>query len=125
MPFMLQVHMSSSESSGLSDEHDPMAIVSYDEIAPIPEIFTSDSDSDPDPDLMSNDEDLDDFQPFALPDFGDDNIPLEDDVLALPLPIHDQIIIGHPMESMWLSPYLFMPSRLLLFPLSIGHSSST
>ncbi|KAJ0614919.1 hypothetical protein HanIR_Chr02g0067961 [Helianthus annuus] len=56
--------MSSSESSGLSDEHDPMAIVSDDE-------------------------------PFALPDFGDD-APFADDVLALPLPLHDQLIIGHP-----------------------------
>ncbi|KAJ0922579.1 hypothetical protein HanPSC8_Chr05g0205531 [Helianthus annuus] len=95
MTLMLQVLMSSSESSGLSDEHDPMVIVSDDEVAPIPEIFTSDSDSDPDPDLMSDDKDLDDFQPFALLDFGDD-VPLEDDVLALPLPIHDQLIIGHP-----------------------------
>ncbi|KAJ0876101.1 hypothetical protein HanPSC8_Chr11g0484501 [Helianthus annuus] len=44
---------------------------------------------------MSDDDDLDDFQPFALPDFGDD-IPVVDDVLAFPLPIHDQLIIGHP-----------------------------
>ncbi|KAJ0752565.1 hypothetical protein HanPI659440_Chr09g0325851 [Helianthus annuus] len=91
---MLQVIMSSSESSGLSEEHDPMAIVSDDEIAPVPEIFTSDSKSDPE--MMPDDEDLDEFQPFALPDFGDDDIPLEDDVLALPLPIHDQLIIAHP-----------------------------
>ncbi|KAJ0616468.1 hypothetical protein HanRHA438_Chr02g0089351 [Helianthus annuus] len=84
--------MSSSESSGLSDEHNPMAIVSDDEVAPIPEIFTSDSESDPE--LMSDEEDLNDFQPFTLPDFGD--VPFNDDVLALPLPIHDQLIIGHP-----------------------------
>ncbi|KAM0064180.1 hypothetical protein Hdeb2414_s0003g00099841 [Helianthus debilis subsp. tardiflorus] len=40
-------------------------------------------------------EDEDDFQPFALPDLGDD-IPFADDVLALPLPFHGQLIIGHP-----------------------------
>ncbi|MFS7967695.1 hypothetical protein Hanom_Chr09g00788761 [Helianthus anomalus] len=88
--FMLQVLMSSSESSGLSEEHDPVAIVSDDEVAPEPEIFTSDSESDPK--ILSDD---DDFQPFALPDFGED-IPIIDDVLAFPLPIHDQLIIGHP-----------------------------
>ncbi|KAJ0765871.1 hypothetical protein HanPI659440_Chr08g0308771 [Helianthus annuus] len=85
--------MSSFERSGLLEEHDPMAIVSDDEIAPAPEIFTSDSETDPE--LMSDDDDLDDFQPFALPDFGDD-IPFIDDVLAFPLSIHDQLIIGHP-----------------------------
>ncbi|MFS7987638.1 hypothetical protein Hanom_Chr11g01025261 [Helianthus anomalus] len=37
------------------------------------------------PDFMSNDDDLDDFQPYALLDFGDDDIPPEDDILALPL----------------------------------------
>ncbi|KAJ0752152.1 hypothetical protein HanPI659440_Chr09g0321091 [Helianthus annuus] len=85
--------MSSSESSGLSDEHDPMAIVSDDEIAPAPEVFTFDSETDPE--LMSDDDDPDEFQPFALPNFGDD-IPFVDDILTFPLPIHDQIIIGHP-----------------------------
>ncbi|MFS8023696.1 hypothetical protein Hanom_Chr16g01454491 [Helianthus anomalus] len=90
---MLQVHMSSSESSGLSDEYDPMALVFDDEVAPVAEVFMSDSESDPE--MMSDDEDLDDFQPFTLPDFGDE-IPLEDHVLTLPLPIHDQLIIGHP-----------------------------
>ncbi|MFS7904941.1 hypothetical protein Hanom_Chr01g00041951 [Helianthus anomalus] len=93
MIIMPQVHMSSSESSGLSEEHDPMVVVSDDEIAPAPKIFTSDSENDPE--LMSDDDDLDDFQPFALPDFGDD-IPFVDDVLAFRLPIHDQLIIGHP-----------------------------
>ncbi|MFS7918997.1 hypothetical protein Hanom_Chr03g00207741 [Helianthus anomalus] len=93
MIFMLQVLMSSSESSGLSDEHDPIAIVSDDEIAPVPEVFTSDSVSNPE--MMSDDEDLYDFHPFALPDFGDD-LPFVDDVLALPLPIYDQLINGHP-----------------------------
>ncbi|MFS7998160.1 hypothetical protein Hanom_Chr12g01150431 [Helianthus anomalus] len=85
--------MSSSESSGLSDEHDPMAIVSDDEIAPAPEVFTSDSETNPE--IMSDDDDPDDFQPSYLPDFGDD-ISFVDDVLAFPLPIHNQLIIGHP-----------------------------
>ncbi|MFS7997663.1 hypothetical protein Hanom_Chr12g01144461 [Helianthus anomalus] len=93
MIFMSQVLMSSSESSGLSEEHDPTAIVSDDEIASAPEIFKSDSETDPE--MMSDDEDLDDFQPFALPDFGDD-VPFVNDLLAFPLPIHDQLIIGHP-----------------------------
>ncbi|KAJ0681722.1 hypothetical protein HanPI659440_Chr16g0639281 [Helianthus annuus] len=48
--------------------------------------------------MLSDDED--DFQPFALPNFGDDvpfadGIPV-DDVLAFHLPIHAQLIIGHP-----------------------------
>ncbi|MFS8024114.1 hypothetical protein Hanom_Chr16g01459431 [Helianthus anomalus] len=96
MDIMLQVHMSSSESSGLSEEHDPMVIVFEDEISPAPEIFTSDSEIDPE--LMSDDDDPDDFQPFALPNFGDD-IPFIDDILAFPLPIHDQLIIGHPDDE--------------------------
>ncbi|KAM0036436.1 hypothetical protein Hdeb2414_s0014g00426371 [Helianthus debilis subsp. tardiflorus] len=45
--------------------------------------------------MMSDGDDLDDFQPFALLDFGED-VPLIDDVLAFHLPIHDQLIIGHP-----------------------------
>ncbi|MFS7963051.1 hypothetical protein Hanom_Chr08g00733611 [Helianthus anomalus] len=53
------------------------------------------SDSESDLEVASDDDDLDDFQPFALPDFGDD-VPFIDDVLALPLPFHDQLIIGHP-----------------------------
>ncbi|MFS7936186.1 hypothetical protein Hanom_Chr05g00412551 [Helianthus anomalus] len=90
--------MSSSESSRLYDDHDPMELVSDDEVGPAEEVFTSDTDSDPkeDPDLMSDDDDLDDFQPFALPDLADGDIPLVDDVLALPQLIHDQLIIGHP-----------------------------
>ncbi|KAF5782437.1 hypothetical protein HanRHA438_Chr11g0508471 [Helianthus annuus] len=95
MIIMLQVHMSSSES-GLSEDHDPMAVVSDDEIAPDPEVFTSDTENDPD--MLSDDED--DFQPFALPDFGDntpfaDGVPV-DDIFAIPIPIHDHLIIGHP-----------------------------
>ncbi|MFS7998730.1 hypothetical protein Hanom_Chr12g01157361 [Helianthus anomalus] len=84
--------MSSFESISLSDEHDPMAIISDDEVAHVPEIFTSDSESDLE--MMSDDDDLDDIQSFALSDFGDD-VPFVDDVLALPLPPHDQLIIGH------------------------------
>ncbi|KAM0038052.1 hypothetical protein Hdeb2414_s0013g00410361 [Helianthus debilis subsp. tardiflorus] len=90
---MLQVLMSSLESSGLSEEHDAMEIVSDGEIASAPEIFTFDTESDLE--MMSDDDGLDDFQPFALLDFGDD-LPFVDDVLALPLPIHDQLIIAHP-----------------------------
>ncbi|XP_022020061.1 calphotin-like [Helianthus annuus] len=72
--------MSSSSESGVSDTVDPMAIVSDDEIATDPEVFTSDT---------TNDDD-DDFQPFALPDFGDD-IPIADgfpdgDLLLVPIP---------------------------------------
>ncbi|MFS8006734.1 hypothetical protein Hanom_Chr14g01252671 [Helianthus anomalus] len=94
MILIIHVRMSSSESSGLSEEHDPMAIVSDEEIAPAPEIFTSDSETDPE--LMSDETILMiSSQPFTLPEFGDD-IPFVDDVLAFPLPIHDQLIIGHP-----------------------------
>ncbi|XP_022031181.1 proline-rich protein 36-like [Helianthus annuus] len=87
--------MSSSESR-LSDTDDPMAVVSKDEIVPEPEIFTSDTESDPE--MMSDDDD--DFQPFALPDFGDD-LPIADgipdeDSFVIPIPVHDHLIIGHP-----------------------------
>ncbi|MFS7912111.1 hypothetical protein Hanom_Chr02g00126011 [Helianthus anomalus] len=93
MDSLLQVQMSSFASSILSEEHDAMAIVSDDEVAHAPEIFTSDPESDLE--MESDDDDLADFQPFALPDFGDD-VPFIDDVLALPLPFHDQLIIEHP-----------------------------
>ncbi|KAJ0475843.1 hypothetical protein HanRHA438_Chr13g0584911 [Helianthus annuus] len=86
-------YMSSLVNSDMTEEYDPMALVSDAEVASAPEIFTSDSEADPE--LMSDDDDPDDFQPFALHDFGDD-IPFVDDVLAFPLPIHDQLIIGHP-----------------------------
>ncbi|MFS7996871.1 hypothetical protein Hanom_Chr12g01134981 [Helianthus anomalus] len=110
MTFMLQVLMSSSESSGLSDEHDPMAIVSNDKVAHAPEIFTSDSESDPE--MMSDDDDLNDFQPFALPDLVDD-VPFIDDVLALPLPLQDQLIIGHPKGE-----HLVKPIPINVIPLA-------
>ncbi|MFS7893598.1 hypothetical protein Hanom_Chr00s001007g01671291 [Helianthus anomalus] len=93
--------MSSSESSGLSDEHNPMAIVSIDEVAHTPEIFTSDSKSDPE---MMSDDDLDDFQPFALPDFGDD-VPIVDDdwpfVVDLDDDVHVPVIeVDHPDDDL-------------------------
>ncbi|KAJ0722095.1 hypothetical protein HanRHA438_Chr08g0345801 [Helianthus annuus] len=97
--------MSSSES-GLSEEHDPMAIVSGDEVAPIPEVLASDTDSDPK--MLSEDDD--DFQPFALPDFGDDvpiadGIPVED-LFDFSAPIHDHPIIGHPDGEHIVAPIL-------------------
>ncbi|MFS7928840.1 hypothetical protein Hanom_Chr04g00325521 [Helianthus anomalus] len=86
MIIMLQVHMSSS-GSGLSEDHDPIAVVSDDGIAPDPEVFTSDTESDPE--MLFDDED--DFQPFALPDFGDDasfadGIPVDDVLSFFPSP---------------------------------------
>ncbi|KAM0043964.1 hypothetical protein Hdeb2414_s0010g00347581 [Helianthus debilis subsp. tardiflorus] len=96
----------SSLESGLSNAHDPMAIISDDEIVPEPEIFTSDTESDPD--MLSDDED--DFQPFALLDFGDDapladGIPVED-LFDFPAPIHDHLIIGHPDGEHIVAPIL-------------------
>ncbi|MFS7996447.1 hypothetical protein Hanom_Chr12g01130111 [Helianthus anomalus] len=106
MIIILQVLISSSESSGLTEEHDPMAIVSDDEEAPIPEILTSDTDNGPE--MLSDDDD--DFQPFALPDFGDDvpfanDVPV-DDVLVFPFPIPGQLIIGHPDGEHLVAPIL-------------------
>ncbi|XP_021991098.1 calphotin-like [Helianthus annuus] len=54
--------MASSSDIGVSDTLDPMAIVSDDEIPSEGEVYTSDTTSTDD----------DDFQPFALPDLGDD-----------------------------------------------------
>ncbi|MFS8034200.1 hypothetical protein Hanom_Chr17g01578431 [Helianthus anomalus] len=95
MIIMLQVHMLSSES-GLSNDHDPMAVVFDDEIAPEPEVFTSDTESDPE--MMSDDED--DFQPFALPDFGDDapiadGIPI-DDIFCGDGEVDDVVVLDIP-----------------------------
>ncbi|MFS7932407.1 hypothetical protein Hanom_Chr04g00367511 [Helianthus anomalus] len=102
---MLQVYMSSSEN-GLSEEHDSMVIVSDDEVAPIPEVLTSDTESDPE--MMSDDDD--DFQPFALPEFGDDvpiadGIPVED-LFDFPAPIHNHLISGHPDGEHIVAPIL-------------------
>ncbi|MFS7996832.1 hypothetical protein Hanom_Chr12g01134451 [Helianthus anomalus] len=114
MIIMLQVPMSSSES-GLSNAHDPMAIISADEIVPELEIFTSDTESDPD--MLSDDED--DFQPFALPDLGDDTpiadgIPVED-IFALPAAIHDHLIIVYPDGEHIVTPILD-PVPLMVIP---------
>ncbi|KAJ0902820.1 hypothetical protein HanPSC8_Chr08g0341641 [Helianthus annuus] len=105
MIIMLQVLMSSSES-GLSEEHDPMVVTSDDEIALDLKVFTLDTESDPD--MISDDDD--DFQPFALPDFGDD-VPVANDVLidgifALPITIHNHLIIGHPDGEHLVAPIL-------------------
>ncbi|MFS7997806.1 hypothetical protein Hanom_Chr12g01146241 [Helianthus anomalus] len=104
--FSLQGVPLSSSESGLSDAHNPMAIVSDDEILSEPEIFTSDTESDRE--MLSDDDD--DFQPFALPDFGDDapladGIPVED-LFDFPAPIHDHLIIGHPDGEHIVAPIL-------------------
>ncbi|MFS7893722.1 hypothetical protein Hanom_Chr00s001055g01673291 [Helianthus anomalus] len=107
--------MSSSES-GLSDAYDPMVVVSDDEVMPEPEIFTSDTESDPE--MLSEDED--DFQPFALPDFGDDiliadDIPVENPV-EIPAPIHDHLIIGHPDGEHIVAPILDVVPLVVIPP---------
>ncbi|XP_021995742.1 uncharacterized protein LOC110892913 [Helianthus annuus] len=66
----------SSSDRGVSDTIDPMAKVSDDGMATDTEVFTSDTTSDND----------NDFQPFALPDFGDD-IPLADSLPNGDLPL--------------------------------------
>ncbi|KAJ0716134.1 hypothetical protein HanPI659440_Chr13g0509311 [Helianthus annuus] len=67
---------SSSSDSGVFDTIDPMAMTSDDEIATDLEVYTSDA--------TSTDED--DFQPFALPVFGDD-LPLADGPPGVDLPL--------------------------------------
>ncbi|KAJ0751775.1 hypothetical protein HanPI659440_Chr09g0316691 [Helianthus annuus] len=61
----------SSSNRRVSDTIDPMAVVSDDEMATDPEMLSDDTD---------------DFQPFALPDFGDD-IPLADGLPGEDLPL--------------------------------------
>ncbi|XP_022007378.1 resuscitation-promoting factor RpfA-like [Helianthus annuus] len=68
--------MPSSSDTGVSDTLDPIAIVSDDEILSESEVYTSDT--------TSTDED--DFQPFALTDFGDD-IPIADGPFGGDLPL--------------------------------------
>ncbi|KAJ0809289.1 hypothetical protein HanPI659440_Chr01g0013121 [Helianthus annuus] len=68
--------MVSSSDTGVLDTLDPMAVVSDDEIPSEGEVYTSDT--------TSTDED--DFQPFALPDFGDD-IPIADGPFGGDLPL--------------------------------------
>ncbi|KAJ0442077.1 hypothetical protein HanOQP8_Chr16g0610631 [Helianthus annuus] len=74
--------MASSASSGVYDDHTYMDISSDGE--PLVEIVSFD------------DEDLDDFQPFTLPDPVHDREPLVDDVLAVGPQLNQFIIIGHP-----------------------------
>ncbi|MFS7905369.1 hypothetical protein Hanom_Chr01g00046831 [Helianthus anomalus] len=93
-----------------------MAIVSDDEIAPEPEIFTSDTESDPD--MLSEDED--DFQPFALLGFGDD-FPLADsfpdeDPFVIPVPVHDYLIIGNPDGEHNVAPILDLDPLVVIPP---------
>ncbi|MFS7947809.1 hypothetical protein Hanom_Chr06g00552571 [Helianthus anomalus] len=90
----LQAHMLSLEN-GLSDTHDPMAVVSDDEVIPEQEIHTLVTENDPD--MLSEDED--DFQLFALPDFAND-LPIaygfpDEDPFDIPAPVHNHLIIGH------------------------------
>ncbi|KAM0051577.1 hypothetical protein Hdeb2414_s0007g00238161 [Helianthus debilis subsp. tardiflorus] len=103
--------MSSSES-GISNTDDPMAIGSG---ASEPEIFTSNTESDSE--MMSDDDD--DFQPFALPNFGDDlliavGIPHEDP-FVIPIPVHNHLIISHPDGGHIMAPILD-PVPLLVIP---------
>ncbi|XP_021971783.1 proline-rich extensin-like protein EPR1 [Helianthus annuus] len=65
-----------SSSSGVSGTLDPIAVDPDDPVPTDPEIYTSDTDSNDD----------DDFQPFALPDFGDD-VQLADGILVGNLPL--------------------------------------
>ncbi|MFS7919723.1 hypothetical protein Hanom_Chr03g00216031 [Helianthus anomalus] len=48
-------------------------------------------------------------------DFGDD-IPFVDDVLAFPLPIHDQLINGHPDGEHLVEPILIHAATLAIIP---------
>ncbi|MFS7936603.1 hypothetical protein Hanom_Chr05g00417531 [Helianthus anomalus] len=79
------------------------------------------SDSDTDREIMYDEGDLDDFQPFALRDFGDD-VPFFDDVLALPLPIENQLIIGHPDGEHLVEPIPIHAIPLAAILLRIGLS---
>ncbi|KAJ0588954.1 hypothetical protein HanIR_Chr04g0180651 [Helianthus annuus] len=85
--------MPSSSDTGVSDTLDPLAIVSDDEILSESEVYTSDT--------TSTDED--DFQPFALPEFGDD-IPIADGpfdgdlpLLQVPAPL---LLAAVPLEDL-------------------------
>ncbi|KAM0057856.1 hypothetical protein Hdeb2414_s0005g00163361 [Helianthus debilis subsp. tardiflorus] len=67
--------------------------------------------------MLSDDDD--DFQPFALPDFGNDapladGIPVED-IFALPAPIHDHLIIGQP-DGEHIVALILDPVPLLVIP---------
>ncbi|KAM0036895.1 hypothetical protein Hdeb2414_s0014g00431771 [Helianthus debilis subsp. tardiflorus] len=76
--------MSSSKGSNAYDDVDPMELVSDNEYVPEVQVITSDRES-------ASDDDLDDFQPFAL---LDDII--DDDVFAIPPLLKEIVIMGHP-----------------------------
>ncbi|XP_022040575.1 proline-rich extensin-like protein EPR1 [Helianthus annuus] len=82
-----------SSSSGVSGILDPIAVDPDDPMPTDPEIYTSDTDSSDD----------DDFQPFALPDFGDD-VQLADGILAGDLPLAEipapVPLAAFPMEDL-------------------------
>ncbi|MFS7980813.1 hypothetical protein Hanom_Chr10g00943621 [Helianthus anomalus] len=68
--------------------------------------------------MMSDDDD--DFQPFTLPNFGDD-LPIADgipdeDPFVIPIPVHDHLIIGHPDGEHVVAPIL-SPVSLMVIPL--------
>ncbi|MFS7935844.1 hypothetical protein Hanom_Chr05g00408281 [Helianthus anomalus] len=69
--------MSSSKGSNVYDDMDPMKLASDDEVVPEVQVITSDNE-------------LDDFQPFAL--LGD----IIDDLLAIPPLLNEIVIMGHP-----------------------------
>ena len=96
-----------SSSASTVTDFDPMELLTDDEYAP--DIVIVSSDDELDHEMLSDDDDLlDDFQPFALPDplVGDD--PQIDDVLDLQLPLFDRIIYGHP-EGEHVVVYLAIP----------------
>ncbi|KAJ0951988.1 hypothetical protein HanPSC8_Chr02g0066911 [Helianthus annuus] len=76
-----RIAMASSASSGVYDDHAHMDISSDDE---------------PFVEIVSSDDDLDDFQSFALTEPVHDGEPLVDDVLAVGPQLNQFIIIGHP-----------------------------
>ncbi|MFS7935537.1 hypothetical protein Hanom_Chr05g00404681 [Helianthus anomalus] len=85
--------MSSSKSSYVYDDDEPMELMSDDEIGPIVEIIYSDSEMDPDedPEYMLDEED---FQPFAFPNGIMEDDALVDDVLPFRLHhLHEMIVI--------------------------------
>ncbi|MFS7941048.1 hypothetical protein Hanom_Chr05g00471591 [Helianthus anomalus] len=89
----------SSSDSRLSDDHDPMAVVSDDEVGAEPKIFTSDSESDPE--MMSEDDN----------DFS----RLHEDPFVVPILVHDHLIIGHPDGEHVVAPIL-APVPLMAIP---------
>ncbi|KAJ0434915.1 hypothetical protein HanIR_Chr17g0887351 [Helianthus annuus] len=81
-----------------------------------PEILTSDRESDSG--MMTDDND--DFQPFALPNLGDDTpttdgIP-DEDPFAISIPVHDHLIVDRPNDEHDVAPIL-APIPLVAIPL--------